>query len=54
VEEKVGAIDVVINNAGVVNTSRMLDDDDRAIERVFQVNTFAHFWVRLPTLTFAF
>ncbi|MBA8793921.1 all-trans-retinol dehydrogenase (NAD+) [Friedmanniella endophytica] len=39
------AVDVVINNAGVVSGKRLLDADDEAIERTFAVNTLAHYWV---------
>ncbi len=48
-----GPIDIVINNAGVIHTSKMLDHDDKAFERVFQVNVFSHFWVcHLDTIEF--
>lgn len=43
--EREGAVDVVINNAGVVTGATLLEASDEAIERTFQVNTLALFWV---------
>ncbi len=43
--EREGAVDVVINNAGVVTGTTLLEASDEAIERTFQVNTLALFWV---------
>lgn len=43
--EREGAVDVVINNAGVVTGATLLEASDEAIERTFQVNTMALFWV---------
>ena len=43
--EREGAVDVVINNAGVVTGTTLLEASDEAIERTFQVNTLAVFWV---------
>lgn len=36
---------MVINNAGVVNGKPLLDCSDAAIQRTFDVNVIAHFWV---------
>jgi all-trans-retinol dehydrogenase (NAD+) len=41
----VGAVDVVVNNAGVVSGSRLLDLSDEKIEQTFAVNTLALYWV---------
>jgi len=43
--KKTGAVDVVINNAGVVTGKNLLDASDEAIERTIRVNTLALFWV---------
>lgn len=40
-----GAVDVLINNAGVVTGKKLLDASDEAIERTFRVNTLALYWV---------
>jgi len=48
-----GAVDILINNAGLVSGKSLLDLSDEDIERTFQVNTLALFWtVRafLPTM----
>ena len=39
-----GAIDILINNAGIVSGKALLDLSDEEIERTFQVNTLALFW----------
>jgi len=39
-----GPVDILINNAGVVNGLHLLEGSDAAIERTFQVNTLALFW----------
>jgi len=36
---------MVINNAGVVSGKSLLDLDDASIQRTFDVNVIAHFWV---------
>lgn len=40
-----GGIDVVVNCAGVVTGRRLLDADEAAIRRTFEVNTLALYWV---------
>ncbi|GGC87840.1 putative short chain dehydrogenase/reductase [Tersicoccus solisilvae] len=42
---EIGGVDVVINNAGVVSGSRLLDTPETSIERTFDVNVLALFWV---------
>jgi len=44
VNAEVGAIDVLINNAGVVSGKRLLETPDEKIEQTFKVNTLALFW----------
>jgi len=39
-----GAIDILINNAGIVSGKNLLDLSDEEIERTFQVNALALFW----------
>jgi all-trans-retinol dehydrogenase (NAD+) len=39
-----GAVDILINNAGIVSGRPLLDIPDEAIERTFQVNALALFW----------
>src|SRR5262245_32550889 len=40
-----GAVDIVINNAGVVSGRSLLDIPDEKIEASFAVNTLSLFWV---------
>ncbi|WP_181274494.1 SDR family oxidoreductase [Brevibacterium oceani] len=40
----VGPIDVLINCAGIVTGKKLLENDEEAIRRVFEVNTFALYW----------
>lgn len=40
----VGPVDVLVNNAGVVNGKAFLDLTPEDIERTLRVNTLAHFW----------
>lgn len=43
--EAAGPVDVVVNNAGVVTGKRLLEASDEAIERTFNVNVMALYWV---------
>lgn len=40
-----GPVDILINNAGIVTGKPFLEATDEAIERTFQVNALALFWV---------
>lgn len=40
-----GAVDVLINNAGIVSGKNLLQISDEDIERTFAVNTLALFWM---------
>jgi all-trans-retinol dehydrogenase (NAD+) len=37
---------MVINNAGVVSGKPLVKCSDESIQRTFDVNVIAHFWVR--------
>jgi len=40
----VGPVTILINNAGIVSGSALLDTPDEKIVRTFDVNVLAHFW----------
>merc|ERR1719348_1953833 len=42
--EEIGPVSILINNAGIVSGSSLLDTPDSKVIRTFQVNTLAHFW----------
>lgn len=44
-KEEVGEVSVIINNAGIMPCHSFLSHNPREIERAFQVNVFAHFWI---------
>jgi len=44
VKTQVGDISILINNAGIVSGTSILDTPDDKIERTFNVNVLAHFW----------
>lgn len=44
IKKQIGRVDVLINNAGIVNRETVFDCDEETIERVFGVNTLSHFW----------
>jgi all-trans-retinol dehydrogenase (NAD+) len=41
---QVGNIDILINNAGIVSGTNLLETSDDEIIRTFNVNVLAHFW----------
>merc|ERR1712080_420262 len=43
-KEEVGPVTILINNAGIVSGSAILDTPDARIIKTFEVNAFAHFW----------
>ncbi|HJW33597.1 MAG TPA: SDR family oxidoreductase [Holophagaceae bacterium] len=50
VEATFGALDVLINNAGVVGGQPLLDSADESIELTFQVNALAPIWATRAAL----
>ncbi|XP_071951188.1 17-beta-hydroxysteroid dehydrogenase 13-like [Antedon mediterranea] len=45
VTDEVGNVDILINNAGVLVGEELLELTDEQIERTFNVNILAHFWI---------
>lgn len=43
-EDTIGKVDVLINNAGIVTGKRLLECPDALMEKTMQVNTISHFW----------
>ncbi len=39
-----GAVTLLVNNAGIVTGKRLLEAPDALLEKTVQVNTIAHFW----------
>jgi len=50
VKEEVGQVDILVNNAGIVTGKKFLECPDNMIDLTMQVNTMAHFWVRLAQI----
>ena len=46
VKAEVGDVTILINNAGIVSGKKFLETEDWMIQKTFEVNTMAHFWVR--------
>jgi all-trans-retinol dehydrogenase (NAD+) len=42
--QTVGAVDILVLNAGVVSGKKFLEIPDDKIQRTFEVNTMSHFW----------
>lgn len=47
---EVPPVDILINNAGIVDSSSILEGTDAGIERMVQVNVMAQFWVSVIPL----
>ena len=45
VRKDVGDVQILVNNAGILNGGWLLDMSEADIRRTFEVNTLAHFWV---------
>lgn len=46
-KKDIGEVDILINNAGIVTGKKFLDCSDHMIQKTFEVNTIAHFWVSI-------
>eukprot|EP00088_Acartia_fossae_P058491 TRINITY_DN6858_c0_g1_i1.p1 TRINITY_DN6858_c0_g1~~TRINITY_DN6858_c0_g1_i1.p1 ORF type:complete len:306 (-),score=69.72 TRINITY_DN6858_c0_g1_i1:284-1201(-) len=44
VTKEVGDITILVNNAGIVSGTPLLDTPDQKIIKTFEVNVFSHFW----------
>ena len=51
VKAEVGDVSILVNNAGVVYTSDLSATQDPQIEKTFEVNVLAHFWVSMISFT---
>lgn len=49
-QAEIGDVSILINNAGVVYTSDLFATQDPQIEKTFEVNVLAHFWVSMISL----
>ncbi|XP_072038022.1 epidermal retinol dehydrogenase 2-like [Amphiura filiformis] len=45
VKEEVGEVTILINNAGIVSGTKLLDTPDAKIIKTMEVNTLAHVWM---------
>ena len=45
VTKEIGPVDILINNAGILNGKSLLMLSTDEIRRTFDVNVLAHFWV---------
>ena len=45
-KKEVGDVDILVNNAGIVSGKSLLELTDEQIEKTFEVNVMAHFWVK--------
>jgi len=43
-KEDVGPVTILVNNAGIVSGTTVMDTPDAKIVKTFEVNVFAHFW----------
>ena len=47
VRQDLQTVDIVVNNAGVMCLKDILSLTEKDIKRTININTVAHFWVRL-------
>lgn len=47
IKKEIGDVDIVVNNAGIVNGKYLMDLPDEMIVKTIEVNSVAHFWVSL-------
>ncbi len=50
IRKDVGDVTILVNNAGIVSGKKFLDTPDEMIQKTFEVNTMAHFWVCITSL----
>lgn len=46
VKKEVGDVTILVNNAGIMPTNPFLVQTPEQIQKVFDINVMAHFWVR--------
>ncbi|XP_073196732.1 estradiol 17-beta-dehydrogenase 11-like isoform X3 [Lepidochelys kempii] len=44
VKKDIGDVNILVNNAGVITTADLLSTQDQQIQKMFEVNTLAHYW----------
>uniref|UniRef100_A0A1I8GNA6 Short-chain dehydrogenase/reductase 3 n=1 Tax=Macrostomum lignano TaxID=282301 RepID=A0A1I8GNA6_9PLAT len=42
---RMGRVDIVVNNAGIVQGKTLLDSDDDKTEKLYRVNLLSHYWI---------
>lgn len=47
VKEQVGNVTVLVNNAGIMPCRPLFLQSHETIEKIFNVNVLAHFWVKI-------
>ncbi|KAH0615823.1 hypothetical protein JD844_026375, partial [Phrynosoma platyrhinos] len=52
VKEEIGDVSILMNNAGVVAATDVLSIDDHDIQKIFEVNILAHYWVIITIKAF--
>ena len=52
VKKQVGDVTILINNAAIVSGKKFLETEDWMVQKTIEVNTMAHFWVRLHLILF--
>ncbi|XP_077157066.1 estradiol 17-beta-dehydrogenase 11-like [Paroedura picta] len=53
VKKEIGDVSILMNNAGVISTTDLLSTGDHEIQKTFEVNILAHYWISkafLPTM----
>jgi len=45
VKQEVGSVSVLVNNAGIMPCRPLFSQSHETIEKIFNVNVLAHFWV---------
>lgn len=50
VEEEIGPVDVLVNNAGILNGNSITMLSQNQIRKTFDVNVLAQFWVRIKLI----